>query len=83
MGDGVIDGRGGEKAISSTVKADDDEEREVAEQEVSTPNAIGETVRGVTQPAARRAPRIGQPEGKEVSTPNAIAGSIRDGKQKK
>ena len=76
-------GQRGEKAISSTVKTGEDEERAGVEREVSTPNAIAEALRGVTQPAARRAPRTGQPEGEEVSTPNAIAESIRHGEQKK
>jgi hypothetical protein len=77
----------GESATSSTVKAAGEEERKEVEEEVSTPNAIAEFVRGVTQPAAGRSgrnPRTRQPNAEEeVSTPNAVAESIRDGNQKK
>jgi hypothetical protein len=80
-------GQPGKNATSNAVKAAGEQERKAGEEEVSTPNAIAESVRGVTQPGA--GPNGTDPGTRqtnteeEVSTPNAIAESIRDRDEEK
>jgi hypothetical protein len=70
-----------ENAISGTKDAVGEEAEREAGEEVTTPNALAETVRNLEEPKRqqrRDGPDASEPQSeKEVSTPNAIAEAVR------